>query len=40
MYATEVMLAMSFLRIFLPVAVLLVIGEWANRNGRGRSSDN
>ena len=35
MYATEVMIGMTFLRFILPVAVLLAIGEWANRFGRG-----
>lgn len=35
MYATEVMIGMTFLRIILPVAALLAIGEWANRHGRG-----
>jgi hypothetical protein len=35
MYATQVMIGMAFLRIILPVAALLVIGEWANRYGRG-----
>jgi hypothetical protein len=35
MYATQVMIGMTFLRIILPVAALLAIGEWANRYGRG-----
>jgi hypothetical protein len=34
MYATQVMIGMTFLRVILPVAALLVIGEWANRHGR------
>ena len=38
MYATQVMIGMTFLRIILPVATLLIIGEWANRYGR-RSLD-
>ena len=35
MYATQVLIGMTFLRIILPIAVLLVIGEWANRHARG-----
>jgi hypothetical protein len=38
MYATQVMIGMTILRIILPVAVLLAIGEWANRRNRGSSS--
>jgi hypothetical protein len=38
MYATQVMIGMTFLRIVLPVAALLAIGEWVNRRRRGSSS--
>ena len=38
MYATQVMIGMTFLRIILPVAALLAIGEWEKSRDRGRSS--
>jgi len=34
MDALQVMIGMAFLRIILPVGVLLGIGEWARRHGR------
>ena len=34
MYATQVMIGMTFLRVILPVAALLVLGEWANKQSR------
>lgn len=35
MYATQVMIGMTFLRIILPIAALLTFGEWASRHARG-----
>ncbi len=32
MYATEILIGMTFIRIILPIAVLLAVGEWANRH--------
>lgn len=34
MNAMQIMIAVTFLRIILPVGSLLLIGEWANRNYR------
>ena len=35
MYATQVMIGMTLLRIVLPVVALLALGELANRQQRG-----
>jgi hypothetical protein len=34
MDALRVMIGMSFLRVILPITVLLILGEWASRRGR------
>ena len=34
MYGTQVMIVMTFLRVILPVAALLAMGEWASRHAR------
>lgn len=34
MYALDVVLGMTLFRVILPVALLLMVGEWANRRVR------
>jgi len=37
MNGLEVLIGMTFLRVMLPVTVLLAIGEWVSRHGHSQS---